>query len=153
MAVLLCLAGCCSTGLAGQEWRCAVVVKGAPAVLPVEVAVGRHKRTLTNDFPEATIELPPGDHVLIARRGKLVFDCESGSWTGPTHSHFTSVLLDALAGKGSNGKEGLVELVDVVRWIGLKLPARSRGEQMAVLDFAQVTGRYCPAKSWWSAAR
>ncbi len=64
------------------------------------------------------------------------------SWTGTPYCVFTGALLEGLAGYGALERNGVAELMDVVRWLGSKVPERTGDKQHPVLDFAQVTASF-----------
>jgi hypothetical protein len=67
---------------------------------------------------------------------------EELSYPGEPYSVFTAALLEALAGYGARTKSGVVELTDVIWWLGQQVPDRTEHKQNPILDIVQGTAKY-----------
>lgn len=89
----------------------------------------------------------PSEVIDLLKRGRgraMIASCQPGeeSYTGYPYSIFTAALLEGLAGYGARHKDGVVELADLIGWIGRQVPQRSSRRQNPVLNYFRVTAEF-----------
>jgi hypothetical protein len=67
------------------------------------------------------------------------------SWTGNPYSIFTAALLEALAGYGSLEGDGYARVLDIVTWVGRKVPERTTDRQHPIVKISGLEDNFALA--------